>query len=282
MSIQLVIIASPVIVKYLILFFGVFINLFSVVKVIINYFFKDHLNRYLLIRKLHPTYKKILEEHFRYYNDLSKEDKILFEKRVQKFINMKSFVPRGRIKEVSAEMKTLIAAAAIQLTFGYPGIYFKHFWKIIIYETDYYSNITNHYHQGEVNTKGFIILSWNNFSKGYTEHNSGRNLGLHEMAHALKIENAIRNQEFDFINYEDLKVFYKLAAAEITVIRESGSSFFRPYAGTNIHEFFAVSVENFFERPAKFYTYNPPLFNIVAKLLRQNPLEKSIKNLITS
>ncbi len=226
----------------------------------------------MLIKKIHPEYKKILKEKFSYYNSLSDSDQLLFEKRVQKFIKMKSFVPRGGIKTISAEMKTLVAASAIQLTFGYPGIYFKHFWKIIIYETDYYSNITNRYHQGEVNTKGYIILSWANFKKGYLEYDSGRNLGLHEMAHALKIENAIRNQEFDFIDYQDLNLFYKLATREIDVIRQAGSPLFRPYAGTNMHEFFAVAVEIFFEKPSAFHHYNASLYSALSKLLKQNPL----------
>jgi len=187
---------------------------------------------------------------------------------------MKSFVPRGEIKEISPEMKTLIAGAAIQITFGYPGIYFEHFWKIILYETDYYSKITQYYHQGEVNTRGFIILTWRKFKEGFDQDTSGRNLGLHEMAHALKIENTILNQEYNFLDDTDLKRFNALAKDEMSHIRNGGSKFFRDYAGTNIHEFFAVSIENFFERPHNFYEYNPKLYNVMVDLLKQNPRSK--------
>ncbi len=260
------------IVLVLMLLIGIIINFYKIIKGVINYFFKDHINQYLLTTRLKPHFKKVLIQKFGYYQQLSAGNKLVFEKRVQKFINMKEFIPRGGIKTITPEMKVLVAASAIQLTFGYPGVYFRHFWKIILYENDYYSRITQKYHQGEVNTRGFIILSWVNFVKGYDENTSGRNLGLHELAHALKIENAIRNDEYNFIDELVLKSFYKLANEEITKIRSEGATFFRFYASTNIHEFFAVVVENFFERPDEFYKYNQELFMVTTNLLKQNPM----------
>ena len=251
---------------------AIVIQFYGIIREVINYFFKDHINRYLLTSRLKPHYKEVLIEKFGYYHHLNDQDKSIFEKRVQKFINIKEFVPRGGIKHITVEMKVLIAASAIQLTFGYPSIYFMHFRKIILYKTDYYSNITQKYHQGEVNTRGFIILSWVNFVKGYNEAGSGRNLGLHELAHALKIENAIRNNEYNFIDENSLKSFYRLAKHEIEKIRLEGSSFFRSYAGTNVHEFFAIVVENFFERPEQFYRYDQELYLVTTQLLKQDPL----------
>ena len=251
---------------------GVVFKFYYIIRSIINYFFKDHINRYLLTTNLKPHYKAILEQKFSYYNHLNAQDKLIFEKRVQKFINVKEFVPRGGIKTITPEMKALIAASAIQLTFGYPSIYFMHFWKIILYKTDYYSNITQKYHQGEVNTRGYIILSWVNFVRGYDESTSGRNLGLHELAHAMKIENAIRNDEYNFIDENYLKSFYRLSKYEMNKIRSEGSPFFRAYAGANVHEFFAVVVENFFERPHEFHQYNKDLYLVTTQLLKQDPL----------
>ena len=254
---------------------AVTIKFYSIIRVIINHFFKDYINRHLLTTRLKPHYKVILKQRFNYYRHLNEEDKLIFEKRVQKFINMKEFVPRGGIKTITPEMKALIAASAIQLTFGYPSIYFMHFRKIILYKTDYYSNITQKYHQGEVNTRGFIILSWVNFVKGYDESDSGRNLGLHELAHALKIENAIRNEEYNFIDENSLKSFYRLAKYEMEKIRSESSPFFRSYAGTNVHEFFAIVIENFFERPNQFQHYNQELYLLTTQLLKQDPLRHS-------
>ena len=182
---------------------------------------------------------------------------------------MKKFIPRGGLKEVTATMKAIIAASAIQITFGYPGIYFVHFWKILVYQNDYYSEITNKYHQGEVNTRGYVFLSWESFLVGLNNPTSGRNLGLHEMAHALRIENAIRNHEYDFIDFQYLIQFEKLAREEIIQIN-NGESMFRSYAGSNTMELFAIAIENFFERPEKFRNHNPELFDNIGKLLNQD------------
>lgn len=181
---------------------------------------------------------------------------------------MKEFIARGELTEITPKIKALISAAAIQLTFGYPGIYFLHFYKILVYENDYYSRITDKYHQGEVNTRGFIVISWQSFLVGINNPTSGRNLGLHEMAHALKLENAVRNHEYDFIDFSHLLKFEELAREEIIRIN-NGQSLFRAYAGSNTHELFAIAVELFFERPAEFQNYNPTLFQNIENLLNQ-------------
>ena len=49
-------------------------------------------------------------------------------------------------------------------------------------------------------------------------------------------------------------------------------SLFREYGATNIHEFFAVSSENFFERPNAFFAYDPNLYLSMTKIYNQNPL----------
>lgn len=41
----------------------------------------------------------------------------------------------------------------------------------------------------------------------------------------------------------------------------------------NIEEFFAVAVENFFERPALFKQAQPELYIILAQLFKQDPIK---------
>lgn len=247
-------------------------NIYDISEALINYFYRGQINKYLLFRELNPEYLSILKRSSRYYNELNASDKHLFEKRVQKFITMKKFEARGGLQKVTSEMKVLIAASAIQVTFGYPGVYFKHFWRILLFPDNYYSGITNKYHRGEVNLRGLIVLSWNHFLSGYLDPVDGRNLGLHEMAHALRLENAIRNAEYDYIDEDVLSAFDTEIKAEKQKIDSGSSSFFRKYAAVNEHEFFAVAVENFFERPEELNNHNAYLYKIMTELLRQDPL----------
>jgi Mlc titration factor MtfA (ptsG expression regulator) len=238
------------------------------------FFFKEHVNRYLPARKLSPKYQAALQTYFRFYNELSPADKHHFELRVQKFINMKDFIARGALTEVTPEMKALIAGTAIQITFGFPKVYFEHFWRILVYKSNYYSEITQKYHQGEVNMRGMIVLSWDNFVQGFVEHDSGKNLGYHEMAHALRLENAIVNSEYGFLEDDALQDFTTLANAKINSMRQGRQSLLRDYAAANAHEFFAVVIENFFERPKEFYKYDPDLYKATARIMRQDPIAK--------
>jgi Mlc titration factor MtfA (ptsG expression regulator) len=169
-------------------------------------------------------------------------------------------------------MVVLISACAIQLTFGFPGIYFSHFYRILIYPNDYYSRITRKYHQGEVNRAGIIVLSWSNFLQGYAQRGDGRNLGLHEMAHAMMLENKITNQEFEFLSNDHLDQWSRLAKKEIEQIKK-GESIFREYGSANIHEFFAVAVEVYFEQPHFLYNQNRQLYETMALLLNQDVLK---------
>ncbi len=239
--------------------------------------FPGYINLYSIpavseVLRLKAENRAILEKYFPYYNQLSDKDKKFFEKRVVNFINVKTFVPR-QMPKVTLEMKMFISASAIQLTFGLPNVYLSHFRYILVYPDDYYSQITKRYHKGEVNPRHkAIVLSWKSYVAGYFE-DEGLNLGLHEMAHALHLENAIRNEEFDFLPKEGLKKWDELALNEIEKINDGASDFFRNYAATDRFEFFAVAIENFFERPEAFFAYNSELYEALASVLNQDPVK---------
>lgn len=217
-------------------------------------------------------YKDILSRYFRYYQQLSAADKGKFERKVCNFLYSKRFIPRN-MEEVTIEAKVLIAASAVQLTFGLPNIYLQHFDKILVYPDAYYSSITRKFHKGEVNPRfGIIVLSWKNFVEGYAQSEGATNLGLHEMAHALRLENIIRNSEYQFFDRHLIDRFDEYARAVCKNL-ESFSRFFRPYACTNEHEFFSVAIENFFERSLHFQKHIPELYQILTRLLGQDPIK---------
>lgn len=219
-----------------------------------------------------PAYREILNRYFTYYQKLSTPQQHAFEQKLLYFILSKKWIPR-QFKEVTDEMKVLISACAVQLTFGLPRIYLQHFTGIVIYPDNYYSSITKKFHKGEVNPAyRLIVLSWKSFVDGYLHHPADAvNVGLHELAHALRLENLIRNNEYRFFDEALLNTFDAYA---YRVCHEVNPEFlfFRPYACTNEHEFFSVAVENFFERPQEFKNAMPQLYGVMSKLLNQDPL----------
>jgi MtfA peptidase len=217
-------------------------------------------------------YKEILQKYFPYYQQLSAFNKTKFERKVCNFIYGKRFIPRN-IDEVTVEGRVLIAATAVQLTFGLSNVYLQHFKKILVYPNDYYSSITKRFHKGEVNPMfGIIVLSWQSFVDGFIYPDNGKNLGLHEMAHALRLENIVRNKKYHFFDDALLKRLDEIAHHVCNETTDWNDTIFRPYACTNAHEFFAVAVENFFERSQQFKVEIPELYSVLTKLLNQDPM----------
>lgn len=226
--------------------------------------------------KLPHKYKITLQKHFKYYQSLPELEKIEFERRVLNFIRNKKFIPMHGMKRVTAEMKSLIAASAIQLTFGLDEIYLVHFSTILVFPREYFSMVTGAMHKGEVNAQGVIALSWKDLAKGYIYHNDSYNVGLHEMAHALSLENRVMNQEFGFLEKEKLLTWRELADKEFYEIREGKPTFLRSYATSDRSEFFPVCIEYFFEKPQDFKDHAPDLYKALCGLLNQDPLKMTV------
>jgi Mlc titration factor MtfA (ptsG expression regulator) len=220
-----------------------------------------------------PDLRKLLYDNFVVYKKLGDKGKKQFEKRVCRFIKMKYFRAGSNIGEITDEMRVMVAASAIQITYGYPDVYFNHFQTIILFADEYYSAITGEYHEGEVNAGGAIVLSWKNFKSGFSNLTDGRNLAMHEMAHALRLTNIVDNVEYDFIDRSIMNAFEEIATKEMQKIEDDENPFFRSYGAANLQEFFSVAVECFFEQPVDFKAYNPKLYLLLTKILKMDLLD---------
>ena len=231
------------------------------------------LSKLILPKRLEPRYKIHIAKHLSFYKYLGPQSKLKFERRVQQFINLKEFIPRGKGMAITDEMKALIAGTAVMVGYGHPGIYLSHFKKILLYNNNYYSTITKQYHKGEVNMRGYIVLSWQAFREGYIDKKDGINLGIHEMAHALKFENRIRNDEYGFLNPKAIRQFDRIAEEEIASSNNGYHKFstLRDYAISNKEEFFAVASELFFEDPEKLLNYSPDLYYLLVPIFKIDP-----------
>jgi Mlc titration factor MtfA (ptsG expression regulator) len=213
-----------------------------------------------------------LESHlsdFIYYTRLSPLGRVRFMNRLVEFMLSKRWEGWEGI-EVTEEMKVLISASATQLTFGMEHYVFPHFHTIRVYPKAYFFKLTGQYFKGGTSESGVISLSWKHFKEGYEDPSDRLNLGLHEWAHALKIDLASED-DFDsrFISY--LENWESISYPEFSKMHEGEPSFLRAYAGTNMNEFFAVCIEHFFEVPAQFKVHLPVIYHHLGLLLNQDP-----------
>jgi Mlc titration factor MtfA (ptsG expression regulator) len=234
-------------------------------------FVEPFLRQIYMLLPINPVYKKILQQRFAYYQALTPLQQKDFEHRLKYFLLNKKFYGRGQLT-ITDEMRVLIGACAVQVTFGFQPLQLTSFNRIVLFPSAYYSRHTKRRHRGEVNTAGIIVFSWEDFLKGYQIDDDGYNTGLHEMAHAVKLEDIISRREYDFLDERVLYHWNRLSIVEMERIRKGENTFLRAYAGTNKEEFFAVCVEQFFEQPEAFVRELPELYETLAQLLNQDPL----------
>ena len=232
-------------------------------------YYKPFFRNIIIFKKdLNKTQIRLLEKEFSFYRNLSEKDKVIFRHRLATFIQQKKFVGREGLVPTD-EMKTLIAATAIMLTFGFRNYLIELIEIIIIYPQAYYSQINKTYHKGEINPQmKTMVFSWEDFKNGYHIGDDNLNLGIHEFGHAIHlnafssndVSSLIFNQGFK--NLTDFLQHHKLVREDLIA-----SKYFRAYAYTNHYEFFAVLLENFIETPKEFKTQFPRLYVHMKQML---------------
>lgn len=240
------------------------------------------LQKFLLYRRKkgfeqHETYfRALISSNIRYFNklDMDLQHKWLF--RTYLFYRSKKFHYVG--VEKSDEMPILISATAAQLTLGLENFSLNYFRDIYVLQHDYHYGFYSLPFMGHVDSSG-IYLSWDNFLLGIRSAQDSSNVGLHEMAHALAYVNFITKTDEDKHFKKQFHQYSKVARPIFQDMQRGKKTLLGDYAASNYHEFWAVSVEFFFENPMRFQLELPDLYEAMVKLLKQDPyviLRKSL------
>lgn len=224
---------------------------------------------HLVSGKLSDAELNLLEHNFPFYNRLKPKYKRYFEHRVNTFISHYHF--EARDIELTEEMKLLIAAIYVKLTFGQRSYINKLFTSIVIYPEAYFSEANQQYHKGEFNPQlKQVIFSWKDFKEGICITNDNLNLGLHEFTHTLHIESQISNSFKAVLFKETLQNLFAVVGNDDMRHKLISSGFFRAYAFENQFEFVAVLLEYFFESPSEFKKQFPEIYLKVKQMINYN------------
>ena len=218
------------------------------------------------------NYSFVIGSVFTYFNDLPQESKLKFVKRVYQFKANKKFHFVGL--ENNGDAAILVSASAIQVTFGLNNYMMSYFKDIYILADAYHMDNEEELYIGHVAPDG-IYLSFKHFLYGYSHKNDNVNVAVHEMAHALLYNNFFAQYGTDShfrLNYEKFSSSTGAILADVITNRRS---YLRSYAFSNLHEFWAVSVEAFFEYPAGLKTNMPELYEALCRVLNQDPTTKN-------
>lgn len=217
------------------------------------------------IRFYHTT----IGQYMSYYNKLPDSGKLRFLKRVHYFKNNKQFHYLNM--EAKPEMPVLVSAAAVQLTFGLRSYLLPFFKNIYLTADAYHAKHFDGLTVGHVSTTG-IYIAWKYFLQGFSNDIDGINTALHEMAHALRHQNQMKEFGTDMEFNTDFSKYTQQYGPVLIQALMHRRSFLRSYAFTDFEEFWAVSVEVFFELPAELKKYLPGIFSTLSEVLNQDPI----------
>lgn len=188
--------------------------------------------------------------------------------------------------EINDEMRVTIAAQAAFLLLGRGGS-FGNLREVFVYPGHFvvprseasFGGVVHESRDvlaGQSWQRGQLIVAWDAVQDGAADPHDGANVVMHEFAHQLDQATGTANgapyvgrgavqqawarvmtQEFDALTA-------RLARAEPCLIH--------PYAATSPAEFFAVTTELFFERPAALSAEWPALYEQLKSCYRLDPL----------
>jgi len=128
---------------------------------------------------------------------------------------------------------------------------------------------------GQSWTRGQVIVAWDAARDGAADPHDGANVVIHEFAHQLDQatgaangapyvgRGALQHRWAQVMKHEFEALKARLARAEPDLIE--------PYAATHPAEFFAVTSELFFERPAELAAARPALYQQLSQCYRLDP-----------
>lgn len=217
---------------------------------------------------LHPKYHPLLHAKFKYYRSLGPADKRLFRRRIKVFLNGRKFIGREGVA-VTEEMKVLLAASAVKITFGLDHFVFSTFKRIFIYPEPFISTTTGNLHKGETHPAGAVVFSWQDYLHGIEDEGDNLNLGIHEFTHVFVLELAKGNIPDPVLRdyFLELKnVVFKPHVREEIMSR----GYLREYGNENFMEFMSVCIESYFETPHEFSAALPAVYKHFSKMLNQD------------
>lgn len=233
--------------------------------------YRDRRNRLREDRKtLTPEQTGILRKNLPFYAGLDETAQTFFNHRAALFLEQHTFEGREGL-EVTEEIRTTIAGGAIHLTFGLDVFLFTSFPLILVYPSAYYSPLSRTFNRGETNPHGIITFSWKDYREGFDSTADQTNLGYHEFAHALILQEV--SQEQDDPMFRHGYQLFSVALQELKMARYAKEQdFLRDYAFTNKMEFFAVCAETFMEDPQLMIEKFPGLYEIMKRMLCTDPV----------
>ena len=181
-------------------------------------------------------------------------------------------------QEINDEVKVTVAAQACLMLLGVEDFYFENVKSILMYPRSFirqHEDGSFSHRAGEAWQGGPIALSWSDTLCGGRNEFNGRNLVIHEFAHALDGLDGEMGGSITFQDEATSKQWASMVTREFSELeiadRYGIPSVLDHYGATNRAEFFAVASESFFEQPEQLHEEKPELFKLLKEYYKVDP-----------
>ncbi|MEX0349793.1 MAG: zinc-dependent peptidase [Paracoccaceae bacterium] len=252
-----------------------------------RYWSKQQTRRQLLETPLSDDQHATIDKLVPILRRLPTELRAKIDGKVNLFLDQVDFVGCDGL-EVTEEMRLSIAAQACLLVVNSP-LWYENLTTVLIYPNAFKSRQRRHsgyvvteqevVRTGESWDRGPVILSWAHSQQGGLNDHDGQNVVFHEFAHQIDDLSGRTNgvpllaEGQSFAEWE--RVFLSAFDAHLHAVEAGQRTVIDPYGAEGHEEFFAVSVEVFFERPQALKADVPEVYEQLSKLFRLDPIEWS-------
>lgn len=232
----------------------------------------------------------IIRRNVLFFHRLRTEDRSELLGHTQVLLAEKRFEGCGGLA-ITDEIRVTIAAQASLLMLHRKTDYFPGLLTILVYPSNYMveekRQIAEHVWEegamvrlGETGRRmGSLVLSWDAVKHGAADPSDGKNVVLHEFAHQLDYENHAADGAPELATREQQSTWNKVMSSEFASLRAADASgiptLLNTYGATDPVEFFAVSVEAFFEQPRALRARHQRLYGEMQKYFQQDPTQYS-------
>jgi len=216
--------------------------------------------------------KQLLVTNVPFYNNLSNENKIVFENRIKDFLQHVRITGVGTVVEDIDRI--LIASGAIIPIFSFPGWRYNNINEVLLYKDAF--NMEYDMTGDDRNILGLVgdgalhrqmILSQASVRSSFQNATDGHNVVIHEFAHLIdKADGATDGIPEYLLRRPYILPWINKMHETISKMKENESADINIYGATNHAEFFAVVSEYFFERPDKLREHHPELYQMLEKM----------------
>jgi Mlc titration factor MtfA (ptsG expression regulator) len=233
---------------------------------------------------------EIIRHNVAFFNRLSASDQAELLGHIQVLLAEKRFEGCNGL-ELNDEIRVTIAAQACLLLLHRRTDYFPRLLTILVYPSTYIAEDRRQVQDfvweegkmvraGETGRQlGAMVLAWDMTKAGGADPSDGKNVVMHEFAHQLDFENYAADGTPALATREQQLTWREVMTTEFATLRaadETGiPTLLDTYGATDPAEFFAVSVEAFFERPRALRARHPRLYSELKRYFQQDPVEYS-------